>query len=61
LGKWGREKWRVEVATDEGHVRGALGAVSVAEGAEVMLKVLKGGEVGEIGGAKEGLEWGSGL
>ena len=61
VGKWSREKGRVEVATEEGLVSGALGAVSVDESAEVMLKVLKGGEVGEIGGAKEGLERGSGL
>ena len=53
--KSNREKGRVEVATEEGHVSGALGGVSVAEGAEVMLKELKGGEVGEIGGAKIGM------
>ena len=53
--KSNREKGRVEVATEEGLVSGALGAVSVDESAEVMLKVLKGGEVGEIGGAKIGM------
>ena len=38
------------------HVIGAIGAVNFAEGTEVVLKILDGGEVGEIRGLEEGRE-----